>query len=57
MEEDIVLEYIKKQSLLEVNHFNKGKGKGRATEEVEDDNLQEALKLSLQGHEYDVQDR
>ncbi|KAJ9635308.1 hypothetical protein H2204_005869 [Knufia peltigerae] len=30
-EEEIVLEYIKKQSLLEVYHQNMGKGKGRAT--------------------------
>lgn len=31
-EEDIVMEYIKKQSLLKVHHRNKGKGRAAATE-------------------------
>jgi hypothetical protein len=49
-EEEIVLEYIKKQSLLEVHHQNKGKGRAAATE---DEDLEEALKLSLQEHKVD----
>jgi len=46
-EEEIVLEYIKKQSLLEVQHHRNGT---RATEEDDDDDedLREALEISLQ---------
>ncbi|KAK4499727.1 hypothetical protein PRZ48_007913 [Zasmidium cellare] len=52
-EEDIVMEYIKKQSLLEVQHHQTRKGKGRATTEdgdddEEDEELQRVLKLSIQ---------
>lgn len=43
-EEQIVLEYVKKQSLLEAHH----KGKGRATDE---EDLQKALELSMQEHQ------
>lgn len=54
-EEEIVIEYIKKQSLLEVQHQNKGEGREPAIEhEGTEDNedLQKALKLSLQEHKY-----
>jgi hypothetical protein len=52
-EEEIVMEYVKKQSLLEVHHRNKGKGRATAVEDEEDEDLQKALKLSMQGHESD----
>lgn len=62
-EEEIVMEYVKKQSLLEAHHQN---GKGRATaraketetedEDEDDEDLQKALKASLQGHEHDPED-
>jgi UDP:flavonoid glycosyltransferase YjiC (YdhE family) len=48
MEEDIVMEYIKKQSLLEGHHQDKGKGRGTAIEDEDDEGLQEVLKLSMQ---------
>ncbi|KAF2168717.1 glycosyltransferase family 1 protein [Zasmidium cellare ATCC 36951] len=50
-EEEIVMEYIKKQSLLEAEHHQTRKGKGRATaaeEDEEDEELQMVLKLSMQ---------
>jgi UDP:flavonoid glycosyltransferase YjiC (YdhE family) len=49
-EEEIVMEYIKKQSLLEVQHQNKGKGGGSAFVDADDEDLQKALKLSMQEH-------
>ncbi|KAH7408766.1 putative glucosyl/glucuronosyl transferase [Phaeosphaeria sp. MPI-PUGE-AT-0046c] len=45
-EEQIVMEYVMKQSLLEAHH----KGKGRATDE---EDLQKALDLSLQDDQHD----
>jgi hypothetical protein len=50
-EEQIVLEYIKKQSLLETHHQGKGKGRARAMEDDEDEDLQKALSMSMQGRE------
>lgn len=38
-EEEIVLEYVKKQSLLEVYHQNKGKGRATTIETTDDENL------------------
>ena len=55
-EEEIVMAYVEKQSLLEMHH--QGKGKGRwvtATEDNDDEGLQKALKLSMQGHEHDAE--
>ncbi|KAK0123702.1 hypothetical protein ONS95_008712 [Cadophora gregata] len=53
-EEEIVLAYIKKQSLLEAEHQNRGRnrvGEGqREGEDEGDEELQRVLKLSLQGH-------
>nr|QCC62991.1 glycosyltransferase [Phoma sp.] len=49
-EEEIVMEYIKKQSLLEVHHQNRGKGGGSAFADADDEDLQKALKLSMQEH-------
>ncbi|MCJ1377145.1 hypothetical protein MMC17_000237, partial [Xylographa soralifera] len=54
-EEEIVMEYIKKQSLLEQDYQNKGKGRATATKDDED--LQKALKFSMQGHEHDAEYR
>jgi hypothetical protein len=51
------MEYVKKQSLLEVHHQNKGKGRATAIEDKDDEDLQKALKLSMQGHEYDAEYR
>ncbi|KAJ9130925.1 hypothetical protein NKR23_g11959 [Pleurostoma richardsiae] len=54
-EEEVVIEYIKKQSLLEVQHQKKGKGRETAIEyedDEDDEDLQKALKLSMQEHEY-----
>lgn len=47
-EEEIVLEYVKKQSLLEAHHQSKGKGRATAEEDEDDEDLQRALKLSMQ---------
>jgi hypothetical protein len=47
-EEEIVMEYVKKQSLLESHHRNKGKGRVAATEDAHDEDLQKALELSRQ---------
>lgn len=53
-EEEVVLEYIKKQSLLEESHHGKGKGRVvTATEDEDDEDLQEALKLSMRDAEDD----
>lgn len=47
-EEQIVMEYVKKQSMLEQQHgHGKGKGKQPRTDE-DDEDLQQALKLSMQ---------
>ncbi|KFX97233.1 hypothetical protein V490_02902 [Pseudogymnoascus sp. VKM F-3557] len=54
-EEEIVIEYIKKQSLLEQNYQNKGKGRAIATEDLDDKDLQKALKFSMQGHRHDAE--
>jgi hypothetical protein len=53
-EEDIVMAYIKKQSLLEMHHQDKGKGRATATEEEDDDDdvLQKVLELSMREHRY-----
>lgn len=53
-EEEIVLEYVKKQSLLEQHHRNKGKHRITATEDEEDEALQKALHLSRQAHANDA---
>ncbi|KAI9167841.1 Sterol 3-beta-glucosyltransferase UGT80B1 [Paramyrothecium foliicola] len=53
-EEEIVLEYVRKQSLLEVHHSNKGKGRATAAEDEEDEDLQKALKWSMQGREHNL---
>jgi hypothetical protein len=53
-EEEVVIEYIKKQSLLEVQHQNKGKIYETAIEHEDyedDEDLQKALKLSMQEYE------
>ncbi|EEA22134.1 conserved hypothetical protein [Talaromyces marneffei ATCC 18224] len=47
-EEEIVIEYIKKQSLLEMQHRNKGKYRATTIEDQEDEDLQNALRLSMQ---------
>ncbi|KAH6880621.1 hypothetical protein B0T10DRAFT_518931 [Thelonectria olida] len=56
-EEQIVMEYIKKQSLLEQHHQSKGKGRATETEDEGDEGLQKPLELSMQGHEYDAEYR
>lgn len=50
MEEDIVMKYVKKQSILENSHRSKGKGRTTALDS-DDDDLQRALQLSLQDME------
>jgi len=50
-EEEIVMEYVKKQSLLEAHHQSKGKGRASAREDEDEEELQKALSLSMQGHE------
>jgi len=53
-EEEIVMEYIKKQSLLEVHHSKQGKGRAAAVkdeEEDDDEDLRKALELSLLDHQ------
>ncbi|KAF4556437.1 Sterol 3-beta-glucosyltransferase-like protein 5 [Elsinoe fawcettii] len=47
-EEDIVMEYMKKQSLLEGQH-KKGKGRASTTDD-EDEDLRKAMELSMRGH-------
>ncbi|KAJ9161910.1 Glycosyltransferase family 1 protein [Coniochaeta hoffmannii] len=51
-EEEIVMEYVKRQSRLEQHHQNKGKGRPTAAEDMDDVDLQKALKLSMQGHQH-----
>lgn len=46
-EEEIVLEYVKKQSLLEAHHQNRVKGGATAGEDEDDEDLQKALELSM----------
>ncbi|KAF2222008.1 hypothetical protein BDZ85DRAFT_264741 [Elsinoe ampelina] len=54
-EEDIVMEYVRKQSLLEAHHRHKGKSARRSTwddrDDEDDEELQRALQKSLQEHE------
>lgn len=51
-EEQIVLEYIKKQSMLEEESRKKAKApQTQADNDENDEELQRALKLSMQGHE------
>ena len=45
-EEEIVLEYVKKQTLLEAQHQRKEKG--RVVMDDEDEEFQRAIKLSMQ---------
>lgn len=52
-EEQIVIEYIKKQSLLEVYHHNNGKSRATAMEDEDDEDLQKALTLSMQEYAND----
>ncbi|GIZ38820.1 hypothetical protein CKM354_000222100 [Cercospora kikuchii] len=48
-EEDIVLEYVKKQSLLETLHHERNPNRaGQSTVEAEDEALRRAIELSLQ---------
>ena len=54
MEEEMMVEYIKKQSLLGMYYQKKGKGHVIVTEDWNDEDLQKALKLSMQGHEHDA---
>ncbi|KFZ02573.1 hypothetical protein V500_00118 [Pseudogymnoascus sp. VKM F-4518 (FW-2643)] len=56
-EEEIVIEYVKKQSLLEQGYQNKGKGRTTATEDKDDEDLQKALKFSMQRHEHNAEYR
>ncbi|KAE8441968.1 hypothetical protein EG329_004135 [Mollisiaceae sp. DMI_Dod_QoI] len=56
-EEEIVMEYVKKQSLLEQNYQNKGKGRATATEDKDDEDLQKALKFNIGGYEHGVERR
>lgn len=49
-EEVIVMEYVRKQSLLEEQHRMKGKGRGTVIEGENDEDLQRALRASLQEH-------
>ncbi|KAF2833730.1 UDP-Glycosyltransferase/glycogen phosphorylase [Ophiobolus disseminans] len=49
-EEEIVMEYIKKQSLLEAHHQGKGKARAPPPDDEDDEELQKALSLSMQGH-------
>jgi UDP:flavonoid glycosyltransferase YjiC (YdhE family) len=56
-EEEIVMAYVRKQSLLEMQHWSRGKGRATATEHKGDEDLQKALELSMRGHTYDAEDR
>ncbi|KAK4899260.1 hypothetical protein LTR27_003492 [Elasticomyces elasticus] len=57
-EEEVVLEYVKKQTLLEAQHHqNKGKGRAEAVEDEYDEDLQRTLELSMQGHERSAEAR
>jgi hypothetical protein len=48
--EKILMEYVKEQSLLEVQHQNKGNGRATAIEDKDNEDMQKALKLSMPGH-------
>ena len=53
-EEEVMIEYTKKQSLLEAQHQNKGKDREAAIEYEDgenDEDLQKASKLSMQEYE------
>ena len=54
-EEEIVMNYVKKQSLLEAQHRSKGKGRAAALEDEDDEDLQKVLKASMQGHEHSAE--
>ncbi|KAF2023625.1 UDP-Glycosyltransferase/glycogen phosphorylase [Setomelanomma holmii] len=56
-EEEMMVEYVKKQSLLETHYQNKGKGHATVPEDWNHEDLQKALKLSMQGHEHDAEYR
>lgn len=47
-----MIEYIKKQSLLEVQHQSKAKGRETAIEDEDDEDLQKVSRLSVQEHEH-----
>ncbi|WPG99033.1 Hypothetical protein R9X50_00183800 [Acrodontium crateriforme] len=53
-EEDIVMDYMVKQSLLEAQHRQQGKARAAAIEDEDDEDLQMALKLSMQGHAFNT---
>jgi uncharacterized protein YgfB (UPF0149 family) len=53
-EEEIVMEYVKKQSLLESYHRNKGKARATVTADMDDEDLQKALDLSMQENGHDT---
>lgn len=46
-EEEIVLEYVKKQSALEVHHQNEGKGRVTAIEDSDDEELQQGVEAKF----------
>ena len=50
-EEQVVMDYVKKQSMLEEQHRKDAVGKGKAPEKDggDDEELQQALKMSMQG--------
>jgi UDP:flavonoid glycosyltransferase YjiC (YdhE family) len=47
-EEEIVMEYVKKQSLLEAQHRSKGKTRAPEVAEEDDEDLREAMRRSMQ---------
>ncbi|KAJ5776787.1 UDP-Glycosyltransferase/glycogen phosphorylase [Penicillium odoratum] len=54
-EEEVVMGYIKKQSLSEVRHQREGRNRERAIEyedDADDEDLQKALKLSMQEYKH-----
>jgi hypothetical protein len=55
-EEEIVMEYIKKQSLLELQHRNKGKARAAATTDADDEDLKKALELSSREQELNTRE-
>ncbi|KAL2074858.1 hypothetical protein VTL71DRAFT_8637 [Oculimacula yallundae] len=54
-EEDIVMAYVAKQSILEMQHQRRGKDRACATDEQDDEDLRRALELSLQEQEHGYQ--
>ena len=56
-EEEMVMEYVKKQSLLEVQHWirNKGKSRAMAVEDEDNEELHRALELSMRRDEHDAE--